>query len=75
MTGKSMKDESIEYRHRLTEDIGKLKAGTVIMYSMDPGKREFYPVYTGSKSVTVPGEKIQVYRTTITRTTIEEVLI
>ncbi len=71
-----IKDNSVEvrYEHRLTEDIGTLKAGITLHSISNPNKLGSYSAWNGVTFITISPEKVKVYQLTTT-TVLEEVLV
>jgi hypothetical protein len=71
-----IKDKSVKvrYEHRLTEDIGTLKAGITLHSLSNPNKLGSYSAWNGVTFITISPEKVKVYQLTTT-TVLEEVLV
>jgi hypothetical protein len=61
----------VRYEHRLTEDIGTLKAGTTLHSLETRDKLPFYSAWNGVKFIDIPSEKVTVYQVTTKHTVTE----
>jgi hypothetical protein len=66
--------ENIRYEHRLTEDVDTLKAGITLHSLCSRDKLSQYSAWNGATFMTIPSDKVQIYKVT-TSTIVEEVLV